>query len=156
MICLTGTAFADEKTHRKLAEEFMVITDVAQMMGQTFDQVKAAQLKKMKEVAYKGKSPEKDGELQKKVQNYIENKLNWSNFKKGYIDVYSTVFTEEELKALVVFYSSPVGKKVLGNTKELRMKLLQSTQEQMKDMAFDIKKIEKDFVADQDKNDTHK
>jgi len=151
MALLVNTAFADERSHRKLAEEFMTITDTAKMMGSSFEQIKSKQIEKLAKVTYPGKNPEKDRELQKRTMEYLNKKLIWNNFSEGYIDVYAEVFTEDELKALVNFYSSPVGKKVMSNTHDLRMKLLQSTQVQLKGMSLEIKKIEKDFVAEQKK-----
>lgn len=145
--------FADERSHRKLAEEFMVLTDTAKMMTSSLDQVKTKQLDKLDEVAYPGKNPEKDQNLKKRVADYLDEKLVWNHFREGYIAVYAELFTEEELKELVDFYSSPVGRKVQNNTQDLRVKLLQSTQMQLKGVTFDIKKIEKDFIAEQKKQE---
>lgn len=141
--------FADEKSHLKLAEEFMVLTDTAKMMTGAFDLLKSKQLEDLDKVDYPGKSPKKDRELKKRVADYLDNKLAWEDVREGYIKVYADVFTEEELKELMDFYSSPVGKKVLSNTNDMRMKLLLSTQAQLKGMTFDIKNIEKDFISEQ-------
>lgn len=143
--------FADEQSHRKLAEEYMVLTDTAKMMTGAFDQLKAKQLANLDKVDYAGKSPEKDKELKKRVADYLDKKLSWSNFREGYIDVYGEAFTEEELKALVAFYTSPVGQKVLNTTQDVRMKLLQATQAQLTDMMVTIRKMEQDFVTEQEK-----
>lgn len=149
-LCST-TAFADEQSHRKLAEEFMVLTEVEQMMAQTFKNLKESQMKKTGELKYPGKSPDKDRELQSRMQRYLDKKLLWDNFRKQYADVYTAVFSEEELKAMVDFYSSPVGKKVQRNGLDLRKKILESTQMQLKDFGLEVKKLEKDFLDEQKK-----
>lgn len=149
-LCST-TAFADEQSHRKLAEEFMVLTDVEQMMAQTFKNLKESQLKKIPDLSYPGKTPEKDKALSGRLQAYLDKKLAWSNFKNTYTGVYTTVFSEEELQAMVAFYSSPVGRKVQSNGLELRKKILESTQMQLKDFGLEVKKLEKDFLDEQKK-----
>lgn len=140
--------FADEQSHRKLAEKFMALIDVEKMMAGTFDQLKESQVEKL-DVDYPGKTLEKDRVLMARVEDYLDRKLVWSNFKQGYAAVYTDAFTEKELKTLVDFYSSPVGQKVLKNNLDMRIKLLQSTQMELKDMNLALKKIEADFIADQ-------
>jgi len=151
LISCSSTAFADELTHRKLAEEFMVLTGVEQLMDQTFKNLKESQLKKISALAYPGKTPEKDKILYARMQAYLDRKLVWSNFRIAYTDVYKTVFSEEELRAMVAFYASPVGRKVQSNGLELRKKVLESTQIQLKDFGLEVKKIEKDFISEQKK-----
>lgn len=152
-ICILGLCtsptFADEQSHRKLAEEYMVLTEVEQMMEQPFKNLKEGQLKKVEEFSYPGKNPEKDKILHDRLQSYMDKKLVWSNFKQAYADVYINVFSEDELKALVQFYSSPVGKKVQKNGLELRRKVLEASQMQMKDFGLQIKKIQRDFLDEQ-------
>lgn len=151
LILCNTPVFADEQSHRKLASEFMVLTDVEELMTQTFKSIKDSQAKKTADLQYPGKSPEKDKVFLDRVQKYMDGKLVWNNFKKSYEEVYTAVFSEEELKALVDFYSSPVGKKIQKNGLELRRKLLQSTQMQLKDFGLQLKKIEKDFLDEQKK-----
>jgi len=151
LILCTSSAFADEQSHRKLAEEYMVLSEVEQMMEQPFRNLKEGQLKKVAELSYPGKTPEKDKILQDRLKAYMDKKLVWSTFKQAYADVYINVFSEDELKALVQFYSSPVGKKVQKNGLELRRKVLEASQMQMKDFGLQIKKMEKDFMDEQKK-----
>lgn len=147
----SAVAFADEMSHRKLAGDFMMLTGVEELMNHTFRALKESQLKRVSELKYEGKTPEKDRKLQDRMQKYLDERLVWSNFKKSYEEVYTAVFSEEELKALVQFYSSPVGKKIQKNGLELRKKLLESTQMQLKDFGLQLKKIEKDFLDEQKK-----
>jgi uncharacterized protein len=150
-IIMPGRLFADELSHRKKAEEFMVLVETEKMMAGSFDQLKSMETEKLGTVAYPGKNPEKDKELKKRVADYLDERLNWNNFKDSSIDVYAKLFTEEELKILVDFYSSPVGRKVVDNAQDLRLQLLKAAQVQMKGMTFEIRKIEKAFVSEQKK-----
>jgi len=156
IVLLTGgQGHADENGKIRLAKKFMELTDVPQMMGQVFKGTRDSEMKKLKGVSYSGKSPEKDEVLFKRVREYLDGKLTWSNFEEGYAKVYASFFTEEELKQLVDFYSSPLARKLTGGDRELKMKLLESTQMQMKDMAISIRKMENDFIAEQKKEKRH-
>jgi hypothetical protein len=151
LLLFTAAAQADEKNRIKLAKEFMALTDVPQMMEKVFEGVRGSELNKLKEVVYPGKMPETDEVLLKRVTDYLDKTLTWGNFEEGYAGVYSAFFTEEELGKLVEFYSSPVAKKLQGSDRELKIKLLESTQMQMRDMALTIKKIENEFIAEHGK-----
>jgi hypothetical protein len=155
LLIFCNCSYAGEKERVKLAKKFMVLTDVQQMMEKVFDGVKKAELGKLEKSPYPDKTPENDKVLLERVKSYIDNTLTWRNLEEGYAGVYSSFFTEEELQWLVDFYSSPVAKKLQSSDRELKKKLLESTQIQMKDMALKIKKIENDFIAEQKKEKRH-
>ena len=133
----------------KLAKEFMTLTNVPQMIEKIFDDIKQRQFKRERELSYAGKTSEKDEALVAKVRDYLDKKLAWSNVEDGYAVVYAEYFTEQELKQMVEFFSSPVAKKLQTGDMELKKKLLESTQMQLKDMALKIKGIENDFISGQ-------
>jgi hypothetical protein len=143
---------ADETSHREVARQVMLLINTENMITPALDQLREQQMKKLKGIAYPGKSPEKDSELKQRVADYLEKKLSWSNLQDGYIDVFAGIFTEEELKELLDFYSSPVGRKLLNVGMELRTELLKSTQTQLTGMILEIRKIEDDFISEQKKN----
>ena len=45
--------------------------------------------------------------------------MSWEKVKTQYLDLYTSVFTEEETKGLVDFYKSDLGKKVTAKMPEL-------------------------------------
>jgi len=151
LVLCASPAFADEQSHRKLAAEFMKLTNVEGFISQALTSLKNTQLQKVGDLQYSGKSPEKDKVFQDKVENYLNARLVWNNFVKGFEDVYIGYFSEEELQSLVKFYSSPVGKKILENDIDLKKKLLGSTQLQLKDFGLQLKKMETDFQDEQNK-----
>ena len=54
--------------------------------------------------------------------------------RADYVAIYAETFTEEELRGMVEFYQSPVGRKLIEKTPELMRRSMMITQKQMADM----------------------
>ena len=147
-LALPSFAFGDETNQRRLALDYMALTNVREMMEGVFSQIKATTLEDV-DLDYPGKSPEKDRVLIERLDRYLDGKLSWDRMKGGYASVYADEFSESELEELVRFYSSPVGKKVLAGNGEVQIKLLEATQYLLQDMFFEMKDIESGFIAEQ-------
>jgi hypothetical protein len=92
----------DEDSHRKAAENLLLVMEVDKSLPQIVDQVVENQLKHNPQLA-----PQQDI-----LQRFLTKYLNWESVKEDTITVYTQVFTETELKQLTEFYTTPLGKKV--------------------------------------------
>ena len=79
-----------------------VYAQVQQMLAQRFAQAKAPESKKAVLERY-----------QAKANAELDRAIGWDKIKPELIRLYTTNFTESELKDLNAFYQSPLGKKVL-------------------------------------------
>lgn len=50
------------------------------------------------------------------LMTWIEKSLSWERVRPQMIDIYSAAYTEGELRELIAFYKSPIGRKVLEKT----------------------------------------
>ena len=47
---------------------------------------------------------------------YVQKYMPWETMKHEFAKIYAGIFTEEELKALAVFYATPLGQKTITST----------------------------------------
>jgi hypothetical protein len=114
-----STAFSGEKEHKALAEELIKITDGDTVM----EKMKAQVTMIFQQIAAQMNIQEAD---KPKLEKYsarfdaiLKEDMAWEKVKPQYLDLYTSVFTEEETKGLVDFYKSDLGKKVTAKMPDL-------------------------------------
>ena len=94
-------AVGDEQSHRKAAENLLIVMEVDKSLPKIAEQVVETQLQQNPQLA-----PQRDV-----LQRFLNKYLNWESVKEDTITAYAQEFTEQELKKLTEFYKTPVGKK---------------------------------------------
>src|SRR4029453_15429370 len=94
-------SLGDAQSHRKAAENLLIVMEVDKSLPQIANQVVENQLQQNPQLA-----PQREI-LQKFLTKYV----NWESVKEDTITAYTQEFTEPELKKLTEFYKTPVGKK---------------------------------------------
>jgi hypothetical protein len=119
LMLICSTAYSGEKEHRALAEELIKITDGDTVM----EKMKAQVTMIFQQIASQMNIQEAD---KPKLEKYsarfdaiLKEEMSWEKVKTQYLDLYTSVFTEEETKGLVDFYKSDLGKKVTAKMPEL-------------------------------------
>ncbi|OVZ22438.1 hypothetical protein CDO38_18320, partial [Pseudomonas aeruginosa] len=106
------------------------------MLAQRFAQAKAPESKKAVLERY-----------QAKANAELDRAIGWDKIKPELIKLYTTNFTESELKDLNAFYQSPLGKKVLEKMPRLTAESAQLTQAKLQGAVEPVNKL----MADMDK-----
>jgi hypothetical protein len=117
---LIGSAQAQEETKLKLADKLLIVMEMQKTIEQSF----GAATQMMPNQA--NMPPEAQ-----EVMNMIIKELSWENIKADYIELYAEVFTEDELKGLINFYESPIGKAYIKKQPELTQKSMMLSQKMM-------------------------
>lgn len=132
------------QVHRELVEEFLRATRAEQMVERIFSNAQKDLLKKLNQPGspLKGKGKE---EFKRKIVQYMKEHLSWNHQKDAYIDIFSDVYTDEELIGLIEFHKSPLGRKVLDKSPELMERSMQLVQEQLVKTAVDIQKLVEEY-----------
>jgi len=120
-IVLVQNLFADEVSHRKLAEEFLLILNMDKQTKEMFNQMKKIQTDTVREMG----GSEAAESFQDKMFDLMVEEMSWENLKDDYIEVYTEVLAEEELRELINFYKSPIGQRYVEKTPELIMKAME-------------------------------
>jgi hypothetical protein len=94
-------AVGDEQSHRRAAENLLIVMEVDKSLPKIAEQVVETQLQQSPQL-----TPQRDI-----LQRFLNKYLNWESVKEDTITAYTQEFTEPELKKLTEFYKTPVGKK---------------------------------------------
>ena len=129
-------ALGDEQSHRKAAENLLIVMEVDKSLPKIVEQVVETQMQQNPQLA-----PQREVLLQ-----FLTKYLNWASVREDTITAYTHEFTEPELKKLTEFYKTPVGKK--ANEKmaqlafiagQLGLKKAQANQAELRQMLEDQK-----------------
>ena len=145
-------AMADAASHAADAERFLklahadkltvpVYGQVQQMFAQRFAQTKAPAAKQPVLESY-----------QAKANAALDNAIGWNKLKPKMVDLYTATFTETELKDLVKFYESPLGKKVLREMPKVTQQSAQLTQQSLEPAVPVVNKLLEDMTKELDPN----
>lgn len=148
LVCASGQVLADTASHNASAEAFLTLAhadklgtpvymQVQQMFAQRFEQTKAPEAKKAVLETY-----------QAKANAALDQAIGWNKLKPDMVKLYTTNFTESELKDLVVFYQSPLGKKVMTKMPELAQQSAQLTQGKLESAVPVVNKLLADMTAE--------
>ena len=104
-------ALGDEHSHRKAAEELLLVLEVDKSLPKVIEQVVENQVQHNPQIA-----PQRDV-----LQRFLTTYLNWERVKEETITAYTHEFTEPELKTLTEFYKTPLGKKASEKMPQLAL-----------------------------------
>src|SRR5215831_13598807 len=106
-----GVAVGDEHSHRKAAENLLLVLEVDKSRPQMVEHVVDTQVQKNPQLA-----------AQREVlQRFLTTYVNWESVKEETITAYTREFTEPELKQLAEFYQTPLGKKASEKMPQLAL-----------------------------------
>ena len=94
-------ALGDEQSHRKAAENLLIVLEVDKSLPKVVEQVVETQVQHNPKLA-----PQRDI-----LQRFLTTYVNWDSVKEETITAYTHTFTEPELQQLTEFYKTPLGKK---------------------------------------------
>ncbi|MBM7059665.1 DUF2059 domain-containing protein [Pseudomonas sp. UL073] len=148
LVGLSGQVLADAASHAANAERFLklahadkltvpVYAQVQQMFAQRFAQTKAPEAKKPLLESY-----------QAKANAALDNAVGWDKIKPDMVKLYTGAFTEQELKDLLAFYDSPLGKKMLEKMPGLTQQSAQLTQSKLEAAVPQVNKLLSDMTAE--------
>ncbi|VXB68969.1 conserved exported hypothetical protein [Pseudomonas sp. 8BK] len=128
LTCGSAQVLADTKSHAADAERFLLLAradklavpvyaQVQQMFAQRFAESNAPQSEKAVLETY-----------QAQANAALEQAVGWDKLKPDMVKLYTSNFDEQEMKDLIRFYESPLGKKVLEKMPTLTAQSAQLTQ----------------------------
>jgi hypothetical protein len=146
LVCASGSVLADTASHNASAESFLMMAhadklgtpvymQVQQMFAQRFEQTKAPESKRALLETY-----------QAKANAALDQAIGWNKLKPDMIKLYTDNFTEQELKDLVKFYQSPLGRKVLEKMPSVTQQSAQITQQKLESAVPVVNKLLADMT----------
>src|SRR5262245_19326263 len=104
-------AVGDDHSHRKAAEDLLLVLEVDKSLPKVIEQVVENQVQHNTQLA-----PQREV-----LQRFLTTYVNWESVKEETITAYTHEFTEPELKKLTEFYKTPVGKKASEKMPQLAL-----------------------------------
>ncbi|MFA6102880.1 MAG: DUF2059 domain-containing protein [Victivallaceae bacterium] len=139
---------ADAVKNRELAEKLLDTMKISAAMTRSLDMMKKMQLDIMSN-RLKGKDLQNMEELNRAMMELVTRELSWEKLKAPIVNIYAESFTAEELDAMVKFYESPIGKKLMDKQPEMQQKTMKLMQSIMMKLLPEMEKVAKDFAEKQ-------
>ena len=141
---LCSVANADQVSKRAITEELLKVTNVEQTKKLLFGQMRTI----MEQEFTKMGAPEDMRPILDKYTNKILKLVQDSIRQEDYVSIYMQTFSEEELKALVAFYKSPVGQAYIKKMPILIQKSSEMMQKQMPQILKKVKNITDEMIQE--------
>jgi hypothetical protein len=139
---LCSAAPVDNKTH--LAMQLLDAMQMSTMMKGMTDQMRGMF---EKQFAAEEKCDAAKPIAQEFAQKFSDQLMaNSDDFKADIGAIYAEVYSEDELKQLVAFYQSPLGKKMQAHMPELMQKSMQISQDRVRGIQPQIQKLTADYA----------
>ena len=146
LVCASGQALAATASHEASAVAFLklahadqlgapIYMQAQQMFAQRFAETKAPDSKKAVLETY-----------QAKANAALDKAISWEKLQPDMVKLYTDNFTEQELKDLVAFYQSPLGKKVQAKMPQISQQSFQMTQEKLQPAVPVVDKLLSDMT----------
>ncbi|MGZ5024942.1 MAG: DUF2059 domain-containing protein [Chthoniobacterales bacterium] len=124
LVLLQPTALrADPASHRAAAESLLTLMDMDKMMSQSVDQMLQIQIKQNPSLA----------QYETQMRAFLNKYLSWASMKDDMLTIYTSEFTEDELKQLTAFYQTPLGKKTVQKMPALMQKGAEISQKRLQE-----------------------
>ena len=104
-----AVAWGDEKSHRKAAENLLIVTNVDKSLPKIVEQVLASQLQQNPQLT----------PYREVIQRFLNKYMHWESLKEDVMTAYTQEFTEPELKQLTAFYKTLLGQKAVEKMPKL-------------------------------------
>ena len=123
---------ATELASKKSVEKLMELTEVSKMMDAMQGQISNMFNGMSKQMNISEKERPAFDQYMKKVGDLLAKDMNWDVFKEPMIEIYTKHFTEEEVKGLISFYQSNLGKSMTKKMPLIMQDSMLVSQELMK------------------------
>jgi uncharacterized protein len=112
LVLNSGVVVADEKSHRQAAEDLLKATNTEKAIETVMDQMLAISIPQNPQLA----------PYQDVMKKFLSKYFSLESLQEELMTIYTAEFTEEELKQIVAFYQTPVGKKAIEKLPQLTAK----------------------------------
>ena len=137
-------AMADAASHAADAERFLKLAHADKLTVPVYGQVQQMFAQRFAE-APSGKKAVLES-YQAKANAALDKAVGWDKLKPDMVKLYTSNFSESELKDLVAFYQSPLGKKVLEKMPQLTQQSAQMTQAKLESAVPVVNKLLEDMT----------
>ncbi len=149
-LTLIGTlgVSAQPDAYRASVEKLLLLTGQHEIVDQMFQQVQQIQAQQLQAMDI---PPEKMKQAEKyiaKIMDVVREEMSWERMKEDFISLYMSVYTEQEIRELIAFYESPIGRKVTEKMPVLMQQSIQISQKYVYRMMPRIQAISEEMARE--------
>lgn len=145
-----AAAAADLAKRKELAEKLITTLKIGDNFPRLFEQIKKMQMDILAK-QLKGKQLQNAEEINTALMDLMNKELSWDKLKGKFITLYGEAFSVEELDALIKFYESPIGKKLVDKQPEIQQKSMVITRDLLTEIMPKIQTLVKEIIEKQQK-----
>ena len=147
LLLTASGALAQDAARKTKIEEMFRLMNMDRLIQQAMTQMKTMTEQQMSEMKLPPEAKAEAQESQDRMMKLIAERMSWERMKPDYIQLYSEVFTDEELDGNLAFYRSPAGRAMLEKTPLLMTRAMALGVKQMGDIQPEIEKMMKELGA---------
>jgi hypothetical protein len=144
----TSLSYGETSSHRKAAEEVLILTAVDRMIEPAFQQIEQMQLRQLRQMDLPEEAYSHAQKYLQRIYQIMAGEMRWDNIKEDYINLYVDVFSESELRELIRFYETPLGQKLIEKTPILMQRSMLIGQQKMMRVMHEIQAISREMVQE--------
>jgi len=138
---VTFGSHAEQRSSKESVEKLMELTEVSKMIDAIQGQIGNMFNGMSKQMGISEKEKPAFDKYMIKVGALMEKDMNWKSIKEPMIEIYIKHFTEEEVKGLINFYQSDLGKSMTKKMPLIMQDSMLISQTLMKDFMPKIQKL---------------
>ena len=135
VLCISIASRADEASHLALATQVVDMTTSKDVLRATLLSGLEPLVQRLKN---NGLPPSVIDEVRKAVGDFFDKKIDFEAVRSKHAEIYAAEYSEDDLKGILAFYQSPVGKKMIEKTPEVNQKFNEFTQQQLAGTVADL------------------
>ena len=145
---LVPVAHADEASQRVIIEELLQTMKIDEMMTPVFEQMRYMLEQRFTQMG----APEDMRPILKrytdKLVTVMEEAMGWQTLKGDIISIYVQAFTEDELRGMLEFYKSPIGRSVTAKMPAVMQQSMLLSQKRTPELLEKLKKISEELTQE--------
>jgi len=144
LLCLSAPAALAQDASDARVDQLLEVMRARQTLDAVLPQVEASQRQMVQQMsAAKSLTPEQQAQLDRLLQKSMDNVrqvLAWDKMEPVYRDIYRRTFTAEDMDAMIGFYGSPAGQKLLDKMPQLMQNTMAGVQKLLVPMLEDMQR----------------
>lgn len=133
---------------KALIEEMFRLTDMNKLLDSVYAQTDAMMKKSFQSMQVSEAQKPILNQYAEKSMVIMKEEMSWDSLKAPIVEAYASVYSEEELKDIILFYKTPTGQKVLKKMPELMQVTMSLTQKKIQAMMPKMQRLQKDLEAE--------
>ncbi len=135
------SVFAQEDTYRASVEKLLLLTEQDQLLEQSFSQVKQLLFQQFQQTELTKEQSQIIEKYYNIMFDVMKEEMSWDKMKEDFVQLYMSVYTEDEINQLIGFYESSIGQKSIQKTPLIMEKTMAISQKYTKNMIPRIQEL---------------